>query len=58
MSAMSVNRQSLKNIIDSTIRSVMNVSVGYMMPGPTALRTELMSFVACAIRSPVGVFWK
>ena len=38
--------------------NVISVSVGYMIPGPSALRTALMSFVASAISSPVGVFWK
>ncbi len=38
--------------------NVISVSVGYMMPGPSAFRTALMSFVASAISSPVGVVWK
>ena len=42
----------------SVMENVMSVSSGYMMPGPRTFLTAPMSFVACAMRSPVGVFWK
>src|SRR5438105_1565959 len=38
--------------------NVVIVSAEYMTAGPTILRTALMSFVAYAMISPGGVFWK
>jgi len=52
---MSVSCQSVYTITLNTMRKIMVVTVGYMIPGPTAFRTALMSFVAWAMRSPVGV---
>src|SRR5258708_568349 len=52
------NRQSVQSISESVMENVMMVTLGHMIPGPMALGGGAISLVACAIRSPVGVFWK
>ena len=50
---MSVSRTSSENISDRLTTAVMSVLARYMTAGPTIMRTELRSFVARDIRSPV-----
>ena len=52
-STMSVSRTSSENMSDRLTTAVMSVLARYMTAGPTIMRTELRSFVARDIRSPV-----
>jgi len=47
-----------ENISDRLTTAVMTVFARYMTAGPTIMRTELRSFVARDIRSPVRFCWK
>ena len=58
MSASRVSCQLFQNIRLRVSTRVMIVSAEYMMHGPSTLRTEEMSLVAWAMRSPVEVCWK
>jgi hypothetical protein len=49
----SVRRTSSENMSERLTIAVMIVLVRYMTAGPTIMRTELRSFVARDIRSPV-----
>ncbi len=55
---MSVSRTSSENMRERLTTAVMSVLARYMTAGPTIMRTELRSFVARDIRSPVRFCWK
>ena len=50
---MRVRRTSSENISERLTTAVINVFAKYMIAGPIIIRTELKSFVARDIRSPV-----
>ena len=58
ISTMSVSRTSSENIRERLTTAVISVFARYMTAGPTIMRTELRSFVARDIRSPVRFSWK
>ena len=53
--AKKARRQSVVTITAMASRKVMLVSVQYMMPGPSIMRTAFRSLVARAMMSPVRV---
>ena len=52
----SVSRQSTRAITPIKKTAVKKVSVKYMMPGPSIMRTAFRSLVARAMMSPVRYF--
>ena len=51
--ARNVKRQSIHDMIPIASANVRTVSVQYITPGPSIMRTAFRSLVARAIRSPV-----
>ena len=51
--------KSIKNIIVNNVtKAVILASTADITPPPATIATEFISFVACAIKSPVRYFWK
>ena len=57
-SATSVSCQLIENMNASAPMVITNVSAGYMMPGPSTIRTAVISCEARDIKSPVRQRWK